>query len=422
MRNISRTVCQIMECLPVISTFVGASEIIYKLARKVNGKNPIANSWRSDLKLHVASMSYFSCAVAMVPFVGNLLRLGTFAINAIRSPSKLERAVHAAKKDADFTLFEEFLNRHPESVQEIEDARTPRHLNLNYRLLLYVIKPRIIRDDEVLAKLLASNHPFHRFFMSQILRTGPTFDADLPERIRQLIKNGLKDYVAANHNDPRFDENIVTLFLKYPQDPEIRNCAINPAYISRCLSRFPILNIIDSFDSLEIVYCLKRRSFAEGDAFFQYLSEIITCRGIEALADALASPLVLDRCNDYPIFLNVLLVEIICLISSIDFELDPSSLVLLTARLVDLGLNKEIIGLYTSILRLLDMNSQGEVVDLICKKICTTPQNFDLLEKFSRTIRIFINFLDDERKKDLLDQINAHPNPGPNMSALKSVL
>ncbi len=80
--NVVDAVC---DCIPVVSSFTNGTQLLYKLARKVDATaNPVNTTWRDDVKIHVINKSKFECLIAMIPIIGNLTNLIAFIIIGLR--------------------------------------------------------------------------------------------------------------------------------------------------------------------------------------------------------------------------------------------------------------------------------------------------------------------------------------------------
>ncbi|NGX54558.1 MAG: hypothetical protein KR126chlam2_00171 [Chlamydiae bacterium] len=75
LRTIQR-IDAVCDCIPVISTLTNGAQLLYKLVRKVDrAANPVAQGWKSDLKIHMISKPAWECGLCMIPFAGNLASL-----------------------------------------------------------------------------------------------------------------------------------------------------------------------------------------------------------------------------------------------------------------------------------------------------------------------------------------------------------
>lgn len=70
-----KTIDEILDCVPVVSTVKNAGILLYQLVHKVNKVNPVNVSLIDDIKIHVLSKNEFIAGIAMIPIVGNLTAL-----------------------------------------------------------------------------------------------------------------------------------------------------------------------------------------------------------------------------------------------------------------------------------------------------------------------------------------------------------
>ena len=83
--KISDEVCNI---LPGVSSFTNASQLIYKLAHKVDtAANPVAHGVRDDVKIYTLNKSKMDCVLCMIPIIGNIWGLARLIVDRLTSPS-----------------------------------------------------------------------------------------------------------------------------------------------------------------------------------------------------------------------------------------------------------------------------------------------------------------------------------------------
>ena len=79
--KVVNTFDKITDCIPLVSTIKNAGILLYQAVHKVDKSAlPIKASWSDDIKIHVLTKDRFIARASMIPIVGNLLCLMSYAI------------------------------------------------------------------------------------------------------------------------------------------------------------------------------------------------------------------------------------------------------------------------------------------------------------------------------------------------------
>lgn len=82
--KVVKSIDQVTDCIPVISTVKNGGILLYQLVHKVHtAANPVNTSWKDDIKIHVLSKDSFMAKLSMVPIVGNIAALLLYVQYAI---------------------------------------------------------------------------------------------------------------------------------------------------------------------------------------------------------------------------------------------------------------------------------------------------------------------------------------------------